>query len=206
MASPGSSNSNLQAPAAGLSIVAQESFDDNDTDMTAQLMRIRRSGAQAVVCWGTNPGPAIVAKNMQTLGMRLPLIMSHGIANRTFITLAGSAANGVVFPAGKLLVANTIANSDPQKKVLMAYAAGFKAAYHRDADTFGGHAYDALQLVCNALRKVGPNREKIRAELEKTRFAGISGLFNFSQADHNGLAKNAFVMVKIVNGQWTLLK
>ena len=170
---------NLQARAAGITLVAQESFGDTDTDMTAQLMRIRGSGAQAVVCWGTNPGPAIVAKNMRTLGMRLPLIMSHGIANQKFIELAGPAANGVIFPAGKLIVANSIPNGDIQKKALLdPMRAGFKATYNKEADTFGGHAYDALQLVCNALKKVGPNREKIRAELEKSHYAGISGVFH----------------------------
>ncbi len=195
-----------QAPGGGITIVTQESFGDADTDMTAQLMRIRGSGAQAVVCWGTNPGPAYVTKNMRALGMRIPLIMSHGIANHKFIELAGPAANGVIFPCGKLLVANSISNADLQKKALLEYAGGFKAAYHRDADTFGGHAYDALQLVCAALQKVGPNRDKIRAELEKTRYAGVSGMFHFSPSDHNGLEKSAFVMVKIENGAWTLLK
>ncbi len=197
---------NLQARAAGITIVEQQSFGDSDTDMTAQLMRIRGSGAQAVVCWGTNPGPAIVAKNMRTLGIRLPLVMSHGIANRKFIELAGPAANGVVFPAGKLLVANSLSTADVQKKALLAYAASFKATYKKDADTFGGHAYDAFQLVCTALKKVGPDREKIRAALEKSRYAGISGVFTFTPGDHNGLAKNAFVMVKIENGAWTLVK
>lgn len=196
-----------QAPAAKISIVATESFGDKDTDMTAQLMRIRKSKAQAIVCWGTNPGPAIVAKNAKTLGIKLPIVMSHGIANRKFIELAGPAANDVIFPAGKLLVANTISKKDPQQKVLVSYSAAFTKAYKREADTFGGHAYDALQLVCQALKKVGPDRAKIRTELERTKnFAGISGVFSFTPKDHNGLTKDAFVMVQIKNGKWTLLK
>lgn len=196
----------LQASKAKIKIVASESFGDKDTDMTSQLMRIRSMKPDAVICWGTNPGPAVVAKNMKMLGMRQPLIMSHGIANHKFIELAGPAANGVVFPAGKLIVVNEIPNSDPQKKVLQAYAKAYKAKYGREADTFGGHAYDAFYLVCNAIKKVGPDRAKIRAELERMTYVGVSGVFQFTPDDHNGLQKDAFEMVKIVNGKWTLAK
>jgi len=191
-----------QGKAARIQIVAEESFGDKDTDMKAQLMRIRSRAPQAVVCWGTNPGPAIVAKNMQALGMKVPLIMSHGVANKKFIELAGNAANGVVFPTGKLNVAEALSNGDDQKKVLLLYAATFKREYNRDADGFGGYAYDAFQLIVQALKKVGPDRGKLRAELEKSRMVGVSGVFRFNAADHNGLGKDAFVMVKVINGKW----
>lgn len=197
----------LQAPAAKISIVSQESFDSKDTDMTTQLTRIKSSRPQALVCWGTNPGPAIVAKNAKQLGMNIPIIMSHGISNRKFIELAGPAANGVVFPSGRIIVANAIANSDRQKKTLLQYEGMFKKTYGRDADHFGGHAWDATWLVLNAMKKVGDDPMKIRAEIEKTKnFVGIGGVFNFSPQEHNGLRKDAFVMVQIKNEKWTLLK
>lgn len=197
----------LQAPDAGIKIVSEQSFRDKDTDMTAQLMAIRRSTAKAVICWGTNPGPAIVAKNMSMLGIKLPLIMSHGIANKKFIELAGPAANGVVFPAGKLLIVDDMPDSDPQKTVLVSYRNAYKGEYNRDADTFGGHAYDAFTLVYEAIKKVGPDPEKIRAEIENTQnFIGISGVFNFSAKDHNGLSKDAFAMVTIKDGKWVQVK
>lgn len=196
-----------QAKAAKITILAEEAFGSKDTDMTVQLTRIKAKNPQAVVCWGTNPGPAIVAKNMQQLGIKAPLIMSHGIANKKFIELAGAAANGVVFPAGRLIVANSIPNSDPQKKTLLGYAAQFKKYARVDADTFGGHAWDAAKIVLKALGKVGDNPVKLRAQIENTKgFVGISGAFNFTAKDHNGLSKNAFVMVTIKNGKWTLLK
>lgn len=191
-----------QAPPAGITLVAEESFQPTDTDMTTQIMKIRGTPAQAVICWGTNPGPAIVAKNMQSLGVKLPLVMSHGVANKKFIELAGSAANGVVFPAGKLLIAESIPKSEAQRSVLLKYAEDFKQTYSKDADTFGGHAYDALQLVVEALKAVGPDRQKIRDYLETATFTGISGNFKFSAKDHNGLIKDAFAMVKIVDGKW----
>jgi len=195
-----------QAKGAGVTLVTQETFGPSDTDMTAQILRIRGKKPQAVICWGTNPGPAIVAKNMKTLGFKVPLIMSHGVSNQQFITLAGKGAEGVIFPTGKLLVAQSIGDKDPQKKALIAYAGNFKKAYGHDADHFGGHASDAFNLVCNALAKVGPDRGKIRAYLETATFTGVSGVFKFSKKDHNGMTKDAFVMVQVKNGKWVLVK
>ncbi len=195
-----------QAKGAGVTLITEEAFAPTDTDMTAQILRIRAKKPQAVVCWGTNPGPAIVAKNMKTLGFKVPLIMSHGVSNHKFIELAGPGAEGVIFPTGKLLVAPSIAAADPQKKTLVAYAANYKKTYKVDADHFGGHAYDAFYLVCNALGKVGPDRAKIRDYLETAQFTGVSGVFQFSKTDHNGMTKDAFVMVQVKNGKWVLIK
>jgi len=193
--------------AAGIKTVDMESFNTADTDMTAQLTKIRAAGPKAVICWGTNPGPAIVAKNMRTLGMKQPLLMSHGISNMEFIRLAGSAADGVIFPAGKLLVAKFISKSDPQKARLLKYSADFQKAFGKSANTFGGHAWDALMLVADAVKAVGPNHVKIRDRVEKTkRFVGISGVFTMSPRDHNGLTKDAFALVTIKNGKWALAK
>lgn len=196
-----------QAEAAKIKTVAVESFATSDTDMTAQLSKIRTAQPQAVVCWGTNPGPAIVARNMRSLGMKQALLQSHGIANQEFIKLAGSAAEGIVFPAGKLIVANSIPNSDPQKKVLLKYASDFQKTYGKSPNTFGGHAYDAFMLLVKAIEKAGPDRAKIRNVLENTRgFVGITGVFNFSPKDHNGLDKSSFALVTIKNSKWTLVR
>jgi len=190
---------------AGIEIVAKESFGDKDTDMTVQLTGIKGTDAEAVVCWGTNPGPAIVAKNMKQLEMNIPLIQSHGVANMTFIELAGEAAEGVILPAGKLIVAEYLPDDDPQKATLMEYKEQYESKYGQAVDTFGGHAWDALWLVIKALEKVGLDKAKIRDEIENTKnFTGTGGIFNFSPEDHNGLIKEAFVMVKIEDGKWTL--
>jgi branched-chain amino acid transport system substrate-binding protein len=136
--------------------------------------------------------------------MKQPLFMSHGVANKTFIELAQDAGEGVMFPAGKLLIADVIPDTDPRKEVLLAYAADFPAANDgRSADTFGGHAYDALMLVVDALKAVGSDKAKMRDHLEGVKdFKGISGVFNFSPTDHAGLTKDAFAFVEIKGGKW----
>jgi len=192
---------------AGIKTVAMESFGSSDTDMTSQLTKIRSAKPQAVVCWGTNPGPAIVAKNMRTLAMKQPLLMSHGIANKEFIKLAGSAAEGVVFPSGKIIVANVVPASDPQRKVLVKFAADFQKTYNKPATHYGAHAWDAFQLVVMALGKVGPDRVKIRSAIENTKkFVGMDGVFSFSPKDHMGLTKDSLALIRVRGGNWTIVR
>ncbi len=192
----------------GIELVADELFGPKDVDMTPQLTRIRAKNPDAVICWGTNPGPAIVAKNMRQLGMKQQLFMSHGVASKRFIALAGEAAEGIILPAGKILVAHQLPDTDPQKKLLLSYLKRYKARYGEEPSAFGGHAYDAFLLLKQALEKAGADRAKIRKALENARgIVGIHGVFNMSPTDHNGLdEKTAFVLVRIKNGDWQLLK
>ena len=196
-------------PAAGFTVVADETFGVADTDMTPQLTKIKAAGAETIVIWGTNPGPALIAKNAQEMKLGIPMVDSHGIANKEFITVGGSAVNGVVFPAGKLLVADQLLDNDPQKALLVKYKNDFETKFGAGkANTFGGHAYDALSMVVQALKNVGPDKAKIRDYIETsiTNWPGTGGVFNMSATDHNGLTKGAFVMIKIVDGKWTWLK
>lgn len=194
-----------QAPEAKVQIVAKESFGSKDTTMSSQLTKIKTAQPQAVICWGTNPGPAVVAKEMKQMKFEVPLFMSHGIANRKFIELAEDAANGVVFPAGKLLIAEALPNDDERKQVLLDYKQAFEKKFQKGPDTFGGHAWDAIQIVVQALKQAGDDPAKLRDAIESTKgFAGISGVFNMSPTDHNGLTKDSFVMVTIKDGKWVL--
>jgi len=195
------------APQRGIQIVAKETFGGEDTDMTAQLTHIKGTDAQAIICWGTNPGPAVIARNAKQLGIKIPLIQSHGVANAKFLEIAGDGANGVVLPAGRLIVASQLPASDKQKKVLLKFKKSFQAKYKKDVDTFGGHAYDALNIVLGALKKSGADKTKLRAAIESTKgYVGTGGIYTYSATNHNGLSPEAFVMVNVVNGDWKLMK
>lgn len=193
------------APKSGVTVVAEESFNSKDTDFTIQLTRVKDAGAQAIICWGTNPAPANLTRNRQQMGLTIPLIQSHGVANASYLQLSGSAAEGVVLPAGKLFVADSLPAADPQRKVLQQYAADFKARFNRDADTFGGHAWDGLQMIAEGLRKAGPDPGKLRAAIEGIKeFVGIGGVFAYSPTDHDGLTLDAVVLLRIDGGKFKL--
>ncbi len=193
----------------GFKIVADEVYGPNDNDMTAQLTKIRSIKPDAIICWDTHPGPAKITKNVKQLGIKTPLYMSHGVASKNYIKLAGAdAAEGVTLPAGKLAIYDVIPKSDPQYELLKGYDRAYKKAYGVEASTFGGYAYDAFLLISSALKKTGSTApDKIRDGIEQTsRLISISGIFNMSPKDHNSLGLTDFEMVRIVKGDWQLLK
>uniref|UniRef100_A0A831UDW9 ABC transporter substrate-binding protein n=1 Tax=Geobacter metallireducens TaxID=28232 RepID=A0A831UDW9_GEOME len=196
-----------QAKAYGIQIVVDDTYGPKDTDMTAQLTKIKGSGAQAVICWGTNPGPAVIARNAKQLGLRLPLYMSHGVSSKKFIGLAGDAAEGIILPSGRVIVADLLPNSDRQKKSLIAFVKDYQRHFKAEGDHFGGHAWDAVMLLKTAMERGGDNPAAIRDQLERIRgFAGIGGIFSYQASDHAGLTKDAFVLVEIRNQDFALVR
>lgn len=200
----------IQATAGnyGLEVVAVEKYETNAPDLTAQLNKIKQANPDALIVWGTNPGPAIAAKTMKQLDMNIPYFGSHGIANAKFIELAGDAAEGVVFPAGKLLVPDEIDESDPVKKVIDEFINEYSQEFGEPPNTFAGHAYDAFMILVDALKKVKTtDPEKIRQAIEETTdFVGCDGVFSYSPTDHDGIAVDDMVVVKIENGSWKRVK
>ncbi|AGW14848.1 ABC transporter substrate-binding protein [Megalodesulfovibrio gigas] len=195
-------------PQKGFELVADEVFGPKDTDMTAQLTAIKDKAPDAIICWGTNPGPAVVARNRQQLGIAIPLYMSHGVASKKFIELSGDAAEGIYLPAGRLAVAAQIADTHPQKQVLTTYIADYEAQYKMPVSSFGGYAYDGLMLIVEAI-KMGNSAEPqaIRDNLEKiSGFVGTGGIFTMTAEDHNGLTADAFEMVRIEQGDWKIVQ
>ena len=191
-------------PDQGFELVADEVYGPKDTDMTAQLTKIKGVAPDAIICWGTNPGPAVVARNRVQLGMSTTLYMSHGVASNKFIELAGDAAEGIILPAGRLVAVNHVPADHPQKPVLEAYVAAYEKTYNAPVSSFGGYAHDAFALVIEAVRTGGSDKPAdIRDNLEKiTNFPGTSGVYSYSPENHNGLDESAFIMVTIENGTW----
>jgi branched-chain amino acid transport system substrate-binding protein len=196
------------APDYGIDIIAQETYGPRDSDMTPQLTNLRNQpGIQAILNADFGQGPAIVTRNIQQLGIDLPVYQSHGVASKSFIELAGDAAEGVRLPAAALLVADMLADDDPQKPIAIAYKEAYEKATGKPVSTFGGHAYDGLMILVEAMERAGSaDPELIRDEIEKTAgLIGTGGVFNMSPEDHMGLDLTAFRMLEIRDGDWTLV-
>jgi branched-chain amino acid transport system substrate-binding protein len=196
------------APNHGVQIVADETYGAADTDMTAQLTKIKGSGAQAVLNAGFGQGPAIVTRNHKQVGVGLPLYQSHGVASKEFIKLSGDAAEGVRLPAAALLVADLLGAGDPQKPVVTAYRDAYEGKFKSEVSTFGGHALDGLMLAVNAIKAAGgTDRAKVRDAIEATKgYVGTGGVVNMSATDHMGLDLSAFRMLEVKGGNWSLVK
>jgi branched-chain amino acid transport system substrate-binding protein len=92
--------------------------------------------------------------------------------------------------------------------VLASYVKEYEARFKQPVSTFGGHAYDAIMLIAQAIKDAkSAEPAAIRDALEKVKgFWGTAGEFNFSATDHAGLTEDAFVMVRITKGDWQMLK
>ena len=196
------------ASKAGITIVTEETYGPRDSDMTPQLTNIKnKAGVQAVVNPGFGQGPAIVTRNYKQLAITLPLYQSHGVASKQFIELAGPAAEGVRLPAAAILIADKLPANDPQKPVVVNYTKTYQDRTKQAVSTFGGHAYDGLMILVQAMERAkSTDPAKVRDEIEKTKgFIGTGGIVNMSPTDHMGLDLSAFHMLEITNGDWTLI-
>ncbi|MDY0323533.1 MAG: ABC transporter substrate-binding protein, partial [Candidatus Carbobacillus sp.] len=193
------------APEYGVQAVLEETFEASVDDAKALLTRVKKANPDAVIVWGTAQESAVVIKNIAELNLGIPVLASHGIGTPSFIDLAGKAANGVVFPIGRIVVWKELPEDDPQKAVLAAYDEQYRAAFGSAPSTFGGHAWDAFHLLTKAIEDAGDDSEAIRDALEaQQRFVGVTGIFHYTPDDHTGLSAESMVIAEIVDGTFRL--
>lgn len=198
-----------EAPKAGIEVVSDQTFNPGDTDMSAQLTKIKGSDAQAVLVFTAGKEASTIVKNASELGIAVPLYGSHGNARKEFIEGSGEAAEGFRFAAGKILAPESYGEGTEAHRVATDFVERFSAAYGDAPSTFAGHAYDALYLITEAAKRVEGELtpQALRDEIEKTGgLVGIGGTFTFSPTDHNGLSASDLTLYEIRNGQWTVVQ
>lgn len=193
------------APEFGLTIVGDEQFKPEDVDMKTQLTNLAAKNPQAIVVWTIGPAGSVISKNHHALGLAMPLLQCHGQPDPNYITLAGEAAEGDLMPATKLLTWRSLPDADPQKPVMAEFTRLYSEVYKYDKDypinTHSGYAWDAITILAEAMRKAGTEPEKLRAAIESTTgLVGVSGVFNITPKDHNGLDLDSMVMIQVKNG------
>ncbi len=192
----------------GIQITSSEVYDKAATDLTAEVTKVKASGAEAILNWSIEPAQSIVIKNARQIGFKGTIFQSHGFGNIEYVKAAGDAAEGVIFPAGRLLIADVLPKSNPQKSLLQSYKKGYEAKYKEEASTFGGHAYDAMLLLTKAIEKAGStDKDAVRNSIEGLKgVVGTGGIFNMSATDHNGLAMDSFEMLTVKGGKFAILE
>ncbi|OGP80394.1 MAG: branched-chain amino acid ABC transporter substrate-binding protein [Deltaproteobacteria bacterium RBG_16_64_85] len=196
------------APDHGIKVVVNEVYDKAASDLTAEVTKVKAAGVEAILNWSIEPAQAIVIKNARQIGFKGPIFQSHGFGNIKYVEAAGEAAEGMLFPAGRLLVADVLPKSNPQKALLVKYKKDYESRYKEDASTFGGHAYDAFIILVKGIEKAkSVDKEAVRSAIEQlTGVIGTGGIFNFSATDHNGLNVDAFEMLTVTKGKFDILK
>ena len=199
-----------------LKVVASERYSRADTSVTGQVLKIMAAKPDAVLIAGLGTPAAMPQVSLKERGYAGKFYQTHGVANNDFLRVGGKSVEGTFLPAGPVLVAAQLPDSNPIKKPSLAYIGKYEAAYgNGSVATFGGHAWDAGLLLQNAvpvaLNKAQPGTKEFRAALrdalEATKnVVGVHGVFNMSPTDHLGFDQRARVMVRIENGAWKLDK
>ena len=182
------------APKYGIEIAADETFGNKDTDVTAQLTKIKANPkVQAIFVFGFGQGSVVVTKNIAQLGIKLPHYEATGSASQEYIQLTGAASEGARLPSPAMLVGAQLKDGDPQKAISLEYVASYQERYKSEASTFGGYARDAFFLWVDAVKRAGTfDKAKVRDALEQTKgLPGTCGIVNMTAADHLGLDLSA---------------
>jgi branched-chain amino acid transport system substrate-binding protein len=196
------------APEHGITILVNEVYDKAASDLTAEVTKLKAANVQALINWSIEPAQSIVIKNARQIGFNAQIFQSHGFGNIKYVEAALPAAEGVIFPAGRLLIAETLPKDHKQKAVLMKYKKEYELKNRgEECSTFGGHAFDAMLILTKAIEKANStDKEAVRSAIEGLKgVVGTAGIFNFSAQDHNGLDMNSFEMLTVKNGKFVVL-
>lgn len=191
----------------GYEIIAKETFDIKDVDMTAQLTRIKAKGPQAIIIWTIGPPIGITVKNARALGIKAPIFLSAGSAEPLFFKLAGDAAEGTMIPTAKMVVGDQLPDTDIQKKGILEYVRKYEARFKETPGNMVCNGADATYVLLEAIKKAGPDRAKIRDAIEGTRgHVGFGGIYNLSPEDHVGITADDLVLVRAEKGKFRLVE
>lgn len=196
----------LQAPGAGITVVAWEEFEMTATDLVPQLTRIRAANPEIILCWTVAPSGIVFMKNARQLGLKQTLMHGFGYVVPKYMEMAGEAAEGTVLVSLRFPVGEQLPDADPTKNVILGYIKDHKAKYGSEPDVYGAEAYDGMLMALKALEAAKSfDKEKIRAALEGLNFIGTNGIYKFSPQRHYGLTKEDAVVMEWRKGGWKLL-
>jgi branched-chain amino acid transport system substrate-binding protein len=177
------------------------------------VLKLVAAHPDAVLIAGAGTPSALPQRELKARGYAGQIYQTHGAANNDVLRVCGKDCNGMLLPAGPLLVGAQLPDSNPVKKSAMVFVNAYEAKYGAGSlSTFGGHVWDAGQLILDALPKALKTgakpgtpafRSAMRDAIEQTKNLPASqGVFTMSPTDHAGLDDRARVIVKVVDGKW----
>lgn len=204
------------AKAAGINVVANERYARTETSVTGQVLKIVSLRPDAVVIGGTATPAALPVLALTERGYKGQVYGNNGMISTDFLRVAGKAANGIICPTGPVIVAEQLPDSNPTKKIALAYREAYQKANNAPAvDGFSPYSFDGWVILTDALKRAKATgakpgtpefRAAIRAALYSTKeLPGAYGVYNFTPASTFGVDERSVTLVKIDNGAWKLL-
>jgi branched-chain amino acid transport system substrate-binding protein len=189
--------------AKGVTPVAVEKFNVKDVDMTAQLLKAKEAGAEAVLTYGIGPELAQIANGMTKLGWKVPLIGSWTLSMANYIDNAGPGGEGARMPQTFIQEPT----NPKRQSFIISYLKTFNPKNARmDSPVSAAQGYDSIYLLAAAIKQANStDGPKIKAALEdlKTPVEGVVTTYNkpFSKTDHEAITANIPVFGEVKAGK-----
>jgi branched-chain amino acid transport system substrate-binding protein len=199
----------------GIEIVTNERYARADTSVTGQTLKIIAARPDAVITGGSGTPGALPYLALAERGYKGGLYGTHALINPDFVRVGGRAVEGVIAPTGPVIVAEQLPDSNPTKKVSLAYREIYQKANNVPTnDAFSAYSFDAwlvlLDAAKRALEKAQPGtpqfREAFRDAIVSTKeIVGTHGVYNFQPGNFFGVDERSRVLVQLQKGKWMLL-
>ena len=141
-------------PRVGHPVIIEERFADGETDFKSQLERIMVTKPDAILVWGNAKESALILKQARSIGLKQPIYGSDRMVSPEFLKIAGKNADGIVTTCQY--------NPESDNPKLKAFEKNYLKRFNQEPDVFAAHAYDGMNLLIDAIKKVGLNRVLIR--------------------------------------------
>ena len=175
---------------AGIQIVADEVVARGATTATPQMQKIRAANPEAMFLAGVLTAEnVLIFRAYRELGLKFPIHSSYNLSVPIYETVAKGLVNGVTF----------VDAYDPDKPEVKAFQAAYKKAVGKEPQNLHGYGYDGIHLVAEAIRRAGStDKEKIRAAMQQTNYAGVMGAkgmrYTFPEGKRVGFDPNGMVV------------
>ena len=201
---------------AGIKVAAAERYARTDTSVTAQVLKLVAASPDAIFIGAASTPAALPQAALIERGFKGRIYHTHGVLNRDFLRVGGKAVEGIIAPAGPIVVSNQLPDSNPVKKEALDFTRLYEAKFGAGSlNPFAGHAWDAYLILKEAipvaLKKAKPGTVEFRSALRDAiegvqNVVATQGVFSMSPSNHNGFDGRARVLVRVENGAFKLVQ
>jgi branched-chain amino acid transport system substrate-binding protein len=198
-----------------IEVVTNERYARADTSVAGQTLKIVAARPDAVITGGSGTPGALPYLALADRGYKGGLYGTHALINPDFVRVGGRAVEGVIAPTGPVIVAEQLPDSNPTKKVSLAYREVYQKVNNAPTtDAFSAYSFDAwlvfVDAAKRALAKAQPGTPQFReafrdAMLSVKEIVGTHGVYNFNAGSSFGVDERARVLVQLQKGAWTLI-
>jgi len=193
----------------GMELVAEESYAPSDTDITAQVTRVRAANPDLVLnLAGTIPLGILVAKKATQLGMKTPLVQGMNFVVENYPSMVPQAIDQSYFAGSKMMV--DLPPSDPLYANITVFRKKYAAMRGASAKPNGNTITvpDILLMVQKVTQGMGAkvlDPEALRSAIEGARdIPELQGIWNLSPTNHGNSFAAGTVVLTNVKGEWKL--